>query len=297
VLLPPTENDAMNLDERFTVAVEHPDLPFIWPEARILAGLARYADSPPSRKLVTDADLISGILVGAAEETLRWLNELLCKEEARRICLVLVVFPAGPTREEHLRALYLLQASHARSEKMLEVRLLPVADQFPGDCKRATLPPTVVQAHNTQTGRTVMNIGSVGDAGCDPVCLGSLGFVLQPDDALRDAWRRWFQFVFSSAAPLTKHTLQIPYLVPARGEPEAARQWQAFESACQEQVLPGLQATTIDPATGEVTTGADGRRREDGARPTRTGFPPALRERMARYRGRSNAHQTLDHSR
>src|SRR5262249_29152996 len=79
--------------------------PFIWPESRIHAGLATYTDNPPARKLFADGNLISGLLVGAADETIKWLEELLVMDIQRRICLVLVLFPAGPTREAHLRAL------------------------------------------------------------------------------------------------------------------------------------------------------------------------------------------------
>jgi hypothetical protein len=103
-----------------------------------------------------------------------------------------------------------------------------------------------------------MSIGSVGDAGCDNILLGSLNLVFHLDDALRDAWRRWFQYVFTKAAPLKEGTLQIPYLVPAKGDPEAARQWEAFELACQE-LSSGGPSPTVDPETGEVKSDADGR--------------------------------------
>src|SRR5262245_656994 len=39
---------------------------------------------------------------------------------------------------------------------------------------------------------------------------GSLNFVFRPDDALRDAWRRWFQYTFTGAAPLDRATVEIP---------------------------------------------------------------------------------------
>jgi hypothetical protein len=123
------------------------------------------------------------------------------------------------------------------------------------DFELTILPLTVVQAHNTTTGRTVMSIGSIGDAGCDQVLLGSFNVVLHPDDATRAAWRRWFQYVLRSAAPLTEDTLQIPNLVPARGDPEAARLWEAFELACRGDRGGSV---TVDPKTGEVKTDADG---------------------------------------
>ena len=232
--------------------------PFIWPEARFHAGLADYAKVPPARDLFADADLISGVLVGAADGTIRWLDQLRQVEGKRRILLVLVLFPAGPTREEHLRAINTLLAPSNEGEQSLEVRLLPIADIYGGDFNWASLPPTVIQGHNTRTARTVMSIGSVNDAGDAPITVGSLNFVFEPDDALRNGWRQWFQYVFSSAAPLIEDTLQIPYLVPAKGDPEAARLWEAFELTCRGKNSSAKAAPEVDPVTGDVKTDAGG---------------------------------------
>ena len=119
-----------------------------------------------------------------------------------------------------------------------------------------TLPPTVVQAHNAKTGRTVLSVVSEGNAGCDQMRLGSFNVVFHPDEATRDAWRRWFQYVLSSTAPLNRCTVQIPYLLPAKGDPEAARLWEAFELACKGDGRG--DSPVVDPITGEVTTDADG---------------------------------------
>lgn len=262
-MLSSSEDYNMNLNDVFNNSREQAGVlaakpPFIWPDARIHAGLACYKEHPPARRLCAGGDLISGVLVGAADEAVRWLDELLHREGKRRICLVLVLFPAGPTREEHLRAIDRLQDSCTEGEKTLDVRLLPMAHHLDDDCERAILPPTVIQTHNTETGCTVMSIGSVGDAGHDPVSVGSMNFVFQPDDAMRDAWRRWFQYVLSNAAPLMADTLQIPLLVPAKGDPAAARQWEVFERTCQAANLAESAKPTVDPETGEVKTDADG---------------------------------------
>ena len=231
--------------------------PFIWPEARIHAGLARYAAVPPTQSMFADAELISGFLVGAAGETVKWLNELVSRKAKRSICLVLVVSPASPTREEHLRAIAATRASCQETETLLDIRLLPMARRVNADCEWAVLPPSVIQAHSRETNKTIMSVGSVGDAGCDKVLLGSMNFVFQPDDAMRDAWRKWFQYAFSSAAPLTEDTLAIPHLVPAQGDPEAALRWQEFERACRGGTSRG---PLVDPTTGEVTVDAEGQK-------------------------------------
>jgi hypothetical protein len=171
---------------------------------------------------------------------------------------VLVLAPAGPTREEHLGAIEAMQEDHREGDRTLEVRLLPMDDDFGVDFRRAILPPTVIQAHNTQTGRTVMSIGSVGDAGCDRFFPGSVNFVFKPDDAMRDAWRKWFQYVFSSAAPLHPHTCRIPHLAPAAGDVEAARQWAMFQAICQPQGAEACNGVVVEPSTGEVVKDAGG---------------------------------------
>lgn len=234
--------------------------PFIWPDARQHEETGQYAELPPSHSLFLNVGLISALLVGHAEETVAWLAELLQSELKRRVVIVVVVYPASPTREEHLRVIDELLASKKHPETTLEVKLLPV-QAFGGDGteRRMTLPPTVIQGVNEATGQTVMSIGSVGDAGCDAAILGSFNVVFRPDDALRDAWRKWFQYILCRAAPLNDQTMKIPQVAPAKGDPEAAELWQAFVQACQDQESAAVATPTVDPVTGEVTADSEGK--------------------------------------
>ena len=236
--------------------------PFIWPDARVLTGVAAYHDSPPSKKCFESADLISGVLVGVDDATIDWLTELLKRDLPCRICLVLVLPAAGPTREEHLRALHMLQASRTTDDKKLDLRLLPINRSYDGDCERFILPPTAIQANDSKTGQTIMSVGSTGDTGHDQTILGSLNIVFQPDDTLRDEWRRWFQFVLESAAPLTEDNVRIPHLVPAKGDPEAAARWEAYLQSCLSRTVASEQIPAVDPKTGEVIATADGKQVE-----------------------------------
>lgn len=231
---------------------------FIWPDSRVHAGLAAYAQSPPGRQFFVGADLVSGLVVGVDDEAIAWLDELLSAVPKIHIHLLLVLFPAGPTREAHLRSIAMLQKSLDGINKALRVHVLPMAELYGPDFKRMCLPPTVIQAHNSATGQTIMCIGSVGNAGHDPVSVGSLNFVFHPDDAIRDVWRRWFQYASSSSAPLDDTTIQIPHLVPAKGDPGAALLWETFSKACR--ALNGAIGTgpAVDPATGEVLRAENG---------------------------------------
>jgi hypothetical protein len=253
----------MNSDESATLhglgsTVLPSATPLVWPEPRFLAQQARYAHHPPFEPLVAKADLIAGVLVGVADKTIQWLQTLVALPDPRCISLVVVVFPGGPTREEHLITLKMIQAQVIGPEQELDIRLLPVARAFGPDYETMIMPPTVFQAHESNTGRTTLCIGSVGDSGKDAVCLTSFNVVFQPDDALRDAWRRWFQYLFASAVPLTTDTVRIPHLAPAQGDPDAAEMWKAFEESCRSPQPDQPSRPEVDPKTGEVIVEADG---------------------------------------
>ena len=233
--------------------------PFLWPDTRYLAKLATYPDMPPMAEVVRDADLISAVLVDATEGTLAWLEDLLSKNPARRIRLVVVISPACPTREEHLRAFLELSESH-RTEKggPLDVRILAMSAYYGDDCRHTVMPPTTIQAHNSKSGETWTCIGSVGDSGNGPVFTGSLNLVFRSDPALRNAWRKWFQYLQGSAARLTEETCQIPHLVPPQGTEEAALAWAEFMATCAQAGDDDAATPTVDPETGEVIADADG---------------------------------------
>ena len=258
---PSREDDTMEQESLFGELWEKGKLsttpPFIWPDARIHEGSGHYTPMPSAPNLFAEADLINGLIVGPARETVRWLTELLRNGGKRRIYLVLVVFPAGPTRKEHLNAIFALCASCQGSECALEVHVLPMFRSFGTDCELSNLPPTVIQGITTKTDYTLMSVGSVGDSGCDDVFLGSCNFVFQPDDAMRAQWGTWFEYIRQRAALLTADALQIPNLVPAQGDSEATRLWEAYVMACEAKT-PSTTALIVDSETGEVRTDANG---------------------------------------
>jgi len=231
--------------------------PYVWPEARALAGVGGYESVPPVLGVLERCDLISGVLVGAADQTVRWLDGLLGGSVNRRVSLVVVLYQAGPTREHHLRALAAMQQRYAGDGSRMEVKLLPMTRQSDGDAERFALPPTVLMGQDRAANLMVMSIGSVGDAGHDRFGLGSLNLVLTPDDAVRDAWRRWFQYAFTAGAPLNERTLLIPHLVPAAGNEEAAKMWSEFEQRCFARVELSKQPE-VEPETGEVLRDPEG---------------------------------------
>ena len=226
--------------------------PFVWPEARWHAGHGDYPDSPPFRAALCEATLLAGVITGMTEGTIGWLSEITRQPRTRRIRLVFAVYPAGPTRAEHLLAAIMLAAETAGSVADVQFRVLPVERAFGDDCELPSLPPTLLYAQ-AENGTPLFCFGSTGDGGCDKPAAWSFNVVFQPDDSLRDAWRRWFGFITEKAVPLTAETAQIPHLAPTRGDIEAARQWRQFVERCaSKNAEKSLTEPQFNPETGAV---------------------------------------------
>jgi hypothetical protein len=228
------------------------DLPFLWPEARFHAGHAAYPERPPFRAALLGAALLAGVITGFADGALEWLREVIHHSGARRIRLIFAVYPAGPTRAEHLIEANMLAAVAAGTDADVQFRVLAVDRAYGVDCELPSLPPTIFYARAAD-GTPMLCVGSIGDGGCGPLALWSFNAVFQPDDNLSDAWRRWFEYMFDRAAPLTAATAQIPRLSPPSGNVEGARLWQEFAELCRADATPGNAVETqVDPVTGEV---------------------------------------------
>ena len=207
---------------------------------------------------MADADLIAGVLVGVTDKTVHWLEAIMAQARPQKVRLVIAVYPASPTREEHLLSLQRLQDKVIGPEKEIDVRLFPCNRVYGDDYEQMALLPTILQATSAD-GKTTFCIGSVGDAGRDSASLASFNVVFQPDDALRDSWRRWFQYLLSSSAPLTPETVRIPHIIPAIGDPAAAEKWEAYKRACLNKGKEQPPRPNVDPKTGETTNEGDGK--------------------------------------
>jgi hypothetical protein len=234
--------------------------PFIWPEPRVHAGSARYDLLPPFEPLLKDADLIAGLLIDVTDKAVQWIDSLMNQDGECKIKFVAIVYPAGPTQEEHLSKIR--QIHHNSSKRDIEVRLFPVSNIYGNDCMTMMLPPTVLQIYNSRSGRTTHCVGSTGNAGRGEIGPTSFNVVFQPDDALRDAWRSWFQYFWDCAAPLTFETVRIPHLTPAKGDPAAAEAWKRFESICRPPQAQISISPLVDSETSEVALYGDDEERE-----------------------------------
>jgi hypothetical protein len=155
-----------------------------------------------------------------------------------KVGLIIVLSPAGATRAKHLRGL--LEMVEALPEGMeVDIRLLAWEGRDE-ESTRMDLPPTTLVGMSA-TEAPVMFLGSIGDAGIGDHRVGSLNMLFHPDDLLLNEWRRWFQYTLSSSVPLSEASVDIPFLVPPEGDPEALVQWQEYLKRCRVHAIDELR--------------------------------------------------------
>lgn len=234
--------------------------PYIWPDSRTLIGLKKYKSIPPFKSILWNASLIGGTVVGVTEETVQLLRQLLDEVELCRLKLVFLVYPACPTRKKHLVDLKALQEQYTDPDRLsrVEFKVLPVSCRYGEDYEGFELVPTILEAVDRRSGKTTLCIGSNANLGMNHSDLWSFNTVFHASDAHCESFRRWFQVLFSASGQLNDSTVNIPHLVPAKGDPEAGRAWAEFVGVYTDDEELGAQSVEIDPSTGEVVADSNG---------------------------------------
>lgn len=229
------------------------EVPFIWPGVPEAGDREPVDLGPWLGRMAASADRIFGIVSGASGEGV----ELIAETAGREGCylrLLIVLQPACATRSEDLRALLEVQAaSSSRAEFRLltsDTLLCPVG--------------TVVAFLEPNGTRGCLLTGPTPVFGSLRPETGHANFGLEVDAIVFDAWRKWFDWTWATAAPLNSATVEIPRLVPATGTPEGAALWAAYAARCRDAAAGRTESdeASVDPKTGEVTVvGADGQRK------------------------------------
>ncbi|MDF7824457.1 hypothetical protein P4B35_10570 [Pontiellaceae bacterium B12227] len=258
--MPFPEQELNTQNDEAEIVTINTEPPFIWPDIRAVIGMRGYEDNPPFKSFLCNASLIGGVVVGASDETIQLLEELLAENKDCRVKLVFIVYPACPTRQHHLDALKELEALHTDpdQESRVEFRVLPVSRQYGDGCEKMALVPTVLETVNQENGKTMLCIGSCANLGMDGVDLSSFNTVFNATEAHRNLFRKWFQVVFLESHMLNDQSINIPNLVPAEGDLEAAGAWREYVGMCASDEELVIQTVEIDPKTGEVVSDVDG---------------------------------------
>ena len=226
----------------------NPVPPFVWPEARIFTKQAEYESQVPLQQLMARADGILAVVSDIDRCGARWLHQTLKRETDVAQCRIIVVlYAACATKEGDLQALVDIEAE---TPDRVEFRL-----HLTG--LWSALPANILYFMEPGRAEGTLCVGSSPNFGWGEPDPGMANLVFHPDLALTDAWRKWFDWLWLTSAPLTAETAAIPSLVPALGTPEAAQIWARYEEACRlARTNAGLfdeVQVTVDPSTGAVT--------------------------------------------
>lgn len=221
--------------------------PFVFPEPRVLAGVAGYNNKIPYAGLLSSAKCIFGAVYGVDDDGAAWLEKQLSDNPAVQCRIILMVYPACPTRETTL--MKLLELQNTMGDR-IRLAIHPVRF-FAGHPVNALL---IACAE----GKNYLLTGSSPNFGLGNEWYGEANFVLEAEAVLSQQWQIFFDYMWYKSSLLNLETARIPELIPAEGSREAAEIWQQYMS-----FFPGGSLfangpkTDIDALTGEITATAE----------------------------------------
>ncbi len=218
--------------------------PFVWPDPRSLSG--HWSDrGPVLEPLAYAAEILYGIVAGVDAQGVQWLESLLESRKELKCRMLLALYPACPTRRHELARLLELQRFF---EDRIQFRMLVagIEHSLPGNALCCVM----------SEAQSFLITGAAPNFGLSASWVGEVGATVCCDATLLASWSHWFDYAWESGAPLGASTIDIPYLVPAQGDPAASAAWRAYMSCCARMVATA-QGTSegqveVDPKTGAI---------------------------------------------
>lgn len=221
-----------------------PQSPFVWPDNRVLQGICQYAHPVAFQAVAANAKAVFGIVSNLDEHGVAWLTTVLSSVSDIKCRLVVAVYPACPTEHSDLEDLHQTQVEFdGRARFRIHLSDAPSSPNALCFLNRDDSEPTLV-------------VGTTTNFGVQSSPAGEPNFAFFPESLLFDEWRKWFELLWHTSAPLNAATAKIPPLVPAIGTPEARDMWLSYKEECdaQDAAFGPLSVVEVDPDTGEVTT-------------------------------------------
>jgi len=222
--------------------------PFIWPEPRIITGQASYAHPVPFYSLFECAESFFGIIYDLDHAGINLLGNILREKENLKCTLIVVLYPACATNEKDLNQLLLLESVFI---DRLDIHILPQNISRGGFSS--------VLCFFSSADKVVFLNSPAPNFGLTNTTHVQASFVFESDQKLLSVWKNWFDFHYANSVPLSKKTINIPHLVPAKGSPEAAEMWSKYVEDCWKTQIDSMDSdlkndhTIVDEKTGEVT--------------------------------------------
>lgn len=221
-----------------------PQIPFVWPEPRVSAGVSRYTSALPFESAVRSAETVFGVISAIDSRAINWMEGFLADQTDSRLLLVVSIHPTCRTTEGDLRELMRLVERHGDRagfkvfpEHSLEDRSSNLLCLYCAD------------------GSLAISTGPTENLGYAPTSASHANVAIQVNAGAFEACRKWFDYLWGMAGPLRPEVAgTMPRLVLPEGDLEATRLWDAFRKQCLDQSATDQDPVRVevDPESGEV---------------------------------------------
>lgn len=221
-----------------------PQMPFVWPEPRVSAGVGCYTSDLPFESAVRSAETVFGIVSAIDSRAINWMEGFLADREDSKLRLVVSIHPTCRTTETDLQELLRLMERHGERagfkvfpERSLEDRSSNLFCLHGAD------------------GSLAVSTGPTENLGYAPASASHANVAMQVTAGAFEACRKWFDYLWAMAGPLRPEVAAtMPRLVLPEGDLEASRLWDEFRMQCLNQSATEQEPVRVevDPESGEV---------------------------------------------
>ena len=231
-----------------------PQPPFIWPESRIIEGLATYEHHPPFDELIRASQSMFGMVSEITTDGVDVLKAWLARDFTFKARLIITVYPTCATRHGDL--VQLLQVVEENPERLM-VHIYPM--------ERLSDRTLNSLAFISKSSDHVYVLAGVSKNFSLDLHATESNFAFRADPTLVESFSRFFNWSWSKSKDIRADGVTlIPDLVVPEGTDEGAQLWRTYIKSCS-QFSPGpIDAETaieiegaliaeVDQETGEVT--------------------------------------------
>ncbi len=221
-----------------------PQIPFVWPEPRVSAGVGGYADALPFEVVAQSARSVFGVASSVDSRAVTWIANFLSNRADTQVRMVISVNPACPTTESDLYGLVRLAEHYG---ERVAFRIFPEASLL----DRASNLLCFCRADGDAT----IALGPTDNLGFGAASPSQANIVSSATGAMLEALRRWFDYLWGVAGALRPEVAAtIPRLVIPKGDLEGARLWDMYRTLCFAEIAASdtTVAVEVDPTSGEV---------------------------------------------
>ena len=221
-----------------------PQMPFVWPEPRVTAGVASYSSELPFESAVRSAVTIFGIVSAVDSRAINWMEGFLADQAESQLRLVFSIHPTCRTSEADLEEVLRLIERHGNRAAF---KLYP--EQYLTDRSSNLL------CLCGADGSLAISTGPTENLGYVPASVSHANVAMQVTAGAFEACRKWFDYLWGVAGPLRPEVAaSMPRLVLPEGDMEASRLWDVFRNRCLDHGVQGQAPVRVevDPESGEV---------------------------------------------